>query len=647
MIRFFRRALSSWIVLGLFALIMIAFIVTGVGTPSSIGNLAGASSDMIAKIGGEKLNVGEVNQRIEVALQNVRQKQPELQMPTFIKQGGADQVIDQLVAARALEIWARQHGIGASKRLVDGDIASIQAFHGPTGDFDESVFRGYLAQKRITEAQVRRDLYGDAVRRQLLIPVTSGNRVPSALVMPYASLMLETRHGAIGIVPTAAIAPGAKPTDGDLNAYYGRNLAQYTQPERRVIRYALISKDQLAALPKPSDAEIKTFYDANATLYGGSETRTFSQVVLPDEAAAKALAAKVKAGTSFADAAQSAGFTAKDTAIGPQTRAQITSLATPAIADAAFAAPAGGTTAPLKSALGWHLLHVDAIHTANARSLASVHDEIAASLGKQKVDEAIADLVASIDDEISDGSSFDDVVKKHALKVVTSPPVDSRGQGPDAKGPLGDPTLQVLLKTAFEASPDDDPTVETIGNGALHALLKLGKVIPAAPLPLAAIRDRVAADFEHERAFQAARAIGQAIIAKANAGVPLAKAIADSGLRLPPPQPAGGRQLDIMQAGGRVPPPLALMFGMKKGTARLLEAPNNAGWFVVKLDTVEPGDAKTAPGLVEASRSQFGEMISQEYAEQFANAIQDSTGVLRNNAAIAHLKAQLSGSGPQ
>ena len=648
MIRFFRRALSSWIVLGLFALIMIAFIVTGVGTPSSLSSLAGASNDVVAKVGNEKIGVAEVSQRVQLAVQNARQSQPELDTASFVRQGGFDEVVDQLVTARALEVWARAQGIGSSKRLVDGQIASISAFHGPTGEFDEQVFRSVLAQRRISETELRRDMVGGVIRNQVLVPVSGAYRAPADLVAPYASLMLELRKGSIGIVPAEAMGAGAKPTDAEINGWYRANIARYTRPERRIIRYALISKEQLKAQTAPTETEIKAFYAANSALYTGSETRLLSQVVLPDENSARAFAANVKGGTSFADAARKAGFSPTDTAIGDLSREQLAGLASPQAAAAAFALPQGATTAPVKSALGWHLLHVEAINRKNGRPLDTVRGEIVAGLTKQKVDEAIADLIEAIEEEIADGASFDDVVKDHALTVVTSPPVTSNGQveGNPAT-PFRDPYLQTLLKTAFEASIDDDPTVETLGNGQFHALLKVGEVLPAAPLPLAQLRDRAMLDFVRDRAIRRAKALAQSIADKTSGGMPLERAIATAGIPLPAPRPAAARQIDIARSGQPAPAPLALMFGMKPGSTRILATPDNAGWFVVHLASVEKGNIASEPGLVQATRGEFSNLMAQEFIAEFASAIEADIGVTRNQTTISALKAKLRGAGAQ
>ena len=648
MISFFRRALSSWLVLGLLGLIMVAFIITGVGTPGGLGNLGGgATGDAIAKVGEHSLTSSEARQRAQLALQNIQQQRPDMTMATFAQQGGIDALVQQLIDGTAIEQWAEKNGIVASKRLVDGEIASIPAFHGLTGKFDEAVYRNMLAQRRIGEAQFRRDMAGDIIRREVLVPVSGSARAPQSLVLPYASLMLESRRGLIGIVPSELIPPGTAPTDADVNAWYSRNLARYTLPERRVIRYALIAADQLKAPPQVSDAEIEAFYKANAAEYGATETRSFSQVVLPDQAAAKALSAKVKNGKSFAEAASEAGFTPADTSLGTRTRAAITELSSPEVAQAAFATPQGGTTEPIKSALGWHILHVDNVKLIAARALSAVRDSIAESLLKQKADEALANMVGDVEDQIADGATFDDVVKARRLQIVTTPPLLPDGTAPEEGSWKARPELQILLKPAFAGSPDDDPTVETIGNGQLHALLKIDRIVPSAPIQLARIKDRVANDLMVDRASARAQSVAKSILAKVNGGIPLAKAIAESEIRLPPPQPAGGRQIDLMQSGRQAPPPLALMFSMKAGETKVLEAPQKRGWFIVHVDGIAKGDANTMPGLIQSTQGEFSRMMADEIQQQFSASLVKNVGVTRNETAIARLRRELSGAGNQ
>lgn len=648
MISFFRRALSSWIVLGLFGLIMIAFIITGVGTPSGLGELGGGvGASNVAKVGGEPITDTEVTDQVNRQLDRARQQEPDLDMATFIAGGGLQDIIRQLISATALTVFGHDEGFAVSKRQVDGEIASIPAFQNLAGQFDENTFRAALQRERISEKQLREDIAAEIIRRQLLVPVAASAKVPQDIALRYASLLLESRSGSIGLVPAQAMGGGKEPTDAEIAAYYKDNQARYTIPERRVLRYAPFGAESVADAAKPTEAEIAAFYKANADTYGPKQNRTLSQVVLPTEAAAKAFAAKLAAGTSFADAAKQAGFSASDISIGDQTKAKFAEMTSPAIANAAFSAAEGATTPPLQSDFGWHIVKVDKIKDVPGKPLSAVHDEIAKQIGAQKTQEKLADLATKMEDAIADGSTFDEVVKANGLTAHETPPVTATGQVPESPQAQVAPDVPPLLKTAFDMSPDDDPLVETIVPNQRFALIQVSRIVPAAPPPLARIKDQVKSDLVAKRAADRAKAVASAIAAKVNAGTPMAQAFAEADVKLPAPQEVTARRLDLAQQSQQVPPPLAMMFGLPKGKARLVPAPNGAGWFVVHLDTIVPGDASKEPALIQAVKNQFARVTGEEYADQFTSAIKSQLKIKTNESEIARVKSQLLGTGAQ
>lgn len=643
MISFFRRALSSWVVLGLLGLIMVAFIVTGIGSPSGLGGGSASQGQTVARVGDRRLGATDIARRIQNQLQAIKQQDPSVDMTRFVAEGGVERSVDAIMAATALEVFGRQQGLHASRKLVDGEIASMPAFYGPTGKFDQATFEGLLSRERISERSFREDLAADLIRRMTIGPVAAGATMPKSLVMPYASLLLEVRRGTIGIVPTAAFQSAGAPGPTEIEAFYKKNILRYTVPERRVLRYAVIDRALIAGKAKPSEAEIAAAYKTDAAKYAGREVRTLSQVILPDETKAKAFAAKIAAGTPFAKAAAEAGFAAADINVGEQTKAQFTELTDANVADAAFKAASGAVTAPAKSAFGWHVVHVDAIREIAARPLPEVRGEIATALEATKGDQAIADLVAGIEDAIADGQSFDDVVKKNGLTVLTTPAVLADGTAPDQPSFVLPADAKPLLRSGFETATDEDPSVETITPNQRYALLALAQIVPAAPRPLLAIRKQVTDDLLAKRADDRARAVAEAIVAKVNKGATMASAFAGAGVPLPPLKPAGGQRLEIAKQGANVPAPIVLMFSMAKDRAKLQAAPNGGGWFVVRLDAIDKGDAAKAPELVDATQRQFSSALGQEYQQQFANETQAIVGATREDKSVGQLKAELSG----
>lgn len=640
MISFFRRALSSWLVLGLLGLVLIAFVITGVNGP---GGMTSGGGERIAKAGGEGVSAAEVARQAQNTLDAARREDPTLDMSKFLSDGGFERLVEGYIGAKAIEIWGMKHGVRASDRLVDGEIASIPAFSGPTGQFDANVMRQLLAQQKISERQMREGIAGDSIRRQLLVPVSAGAYVPLSLVRPYASLLLEQRSGMVAGVPSDAIPAGPPPTDAEIDAWYRKSIAAFTIPERRVVRYAILSHD---ALPKtaPTEAEIDAFYKANAASYAASETRSLAQAILPDQAAAAALAAKVGGGVDFTTAARASGVSASRSEARREAFAKTSS---PAVAAAAFAVSQGGVTAPVKAPLGWYVVKVEGVKASAGRSLEAVRAEIAESLAKQKADEALANLVAGIEESIDDGATFDDAIKANKLTGVTTPALLPNGAAPDQPDWKPAPELALLLRAANEIGADDDPVVQVIGAGQSYALVDVVQVVPPTPAPLAKVRDEVSRQIVARRASEKARAIAEGIAAKVRKGVSIAEAVAQAGIPLPPPQKAAARQMDLARSDRPAPPPLALLFSMREGDTKLLAGGKDAGWFVIHLDKIVAGDAATLPGLIEATRGEFGRVLGAEYADQFARAVTKDLGVARDEAAIGRLRKQLDGSAGQ
>ena len=641
MLAFFRRILSSWVAVALLGLIMIAFIVTGVGTPGG-GLVGGMSGDAVATVGGKPVTIQDIQGRAQAAYNQARQQQPGLTMAALISAiGGAEPLIQQFIGARVLSAWAERHGVSVSERLIGGEVASIPAFQGPTGAFDQQRMNAVLSQQRMTFPALHDGIRDDLLRRQLLAPISLGINAPRALLEPYAQLLLARREGMIGFVP-ANPAGLAAPTEAEVAAWYKANAARYSLPERRVIRYALIGPESAAA-PAPTEAEIAAAYKADASKYAASETRSVSQVVLPDQAAANAFVANANGAGGFAKAAADAGFAAKDISLGTLTRAALAGTSSAAVADAAFGAKAGGSAGPIKTDLGYSIVHVDAVTATPARSLDQVRSEITAALAKRKGAEAAANLVQAVGDQVTDGANFNQVAKKHKLQVVTTPALLANGSAPTDPVFKPDATLTALLRVANQMSADDEPSVEQLDANQHYALVGVASVVPAAPVPLAQIRPRVVQDLLARRLTDRARATAQAVVAKVRGGQPMPAAFAAANL--PAPKPASGSQVDLARAGPQVPAPLRALFRLTPGTVDLVPG-EGGGWYVVRLDRIIPGDNAALPAIVAATRSEMVRNLGEEYAEQFANAARGEVKVKRNAAAQAKLEAQLRGTAP-
>ena len=646
MLSIFRRGFVAKIMLVILGIGLFAIVITGFGTGGGgIGGI-GVGGGTLVSVGDEELTDQELRRDLNDRLTQAREQNPELDLAGLLRMIPLDRVIQQLVNQLAIVDFGRNSGLAASDRMFQSIIANLPEFQNMAGQFDRDTYLRALANSRRTEADLRGDVDRWLIQRQLLQPVQGSAHVPDGIARQYAALLLETRTGTVGAVPAAAMGPGQEPTQAELIAFYRRGQARYTIPERRVIRYALFGRENVAAAAKATDAEIEAAYRQNSAAYGPKESRRLSQVVLPDEAAARAFAQKVQAGTSFVQAAAQAQFSANDIAMGELNKEETARRSAPAVADAAFRAGKAALVGPVRSPLGWHVLRVEDVKTVPARPLAAVRTEIAAQVERQKAQKALQDLAGRIDEAIADGASFEEAVRREKLEIRETAPITAAGAAPGDPGWQTPPELAPLLQTAFEMEPGTEPAVQVIAPNERFAILSISNAIPAAAPPLAQIVDRVKADLRVQRANERARAVAVAIVSKINAGTPPAKAYAEAQVRLPTVQPVTAVRQEIARSR-EVPPPLVMLFSLPKGKARMVPAPDGRGWFVVHVTEIVPGDVSKNIATVEGIRGQFAEIIGGEYADQFAAAVRKEIDVERNDGAIKALQAELTGNRAQ
>lgn len=636
MISFFRRVMSSWIVLGLLGLLLVAFVVTGVGDPFGGG---GPPPGSLAKVGDKAITEVEFGKQFDRFMRRAREQTPTLTNEQAAREGGVEQLLEQLIGATAVDQFGRKYGVAVSDQAVDAEIASIPAFQ-LAGKFDQATFERVLVEQRVTTKELRDDLRSSAVTRQVLAPIAIGAQAPRGLVDPYVALLLEQRRGSIAVIPARNFAPKAPPTAQQIEAFYKANQSRYTIPERRGFRYALLTKDMLAAKSVPTEAELRQYFEDNKDSYGGVEQRRLSQVVVQDQATAQKIAARAKGGEAFAAVAQQlAGYTAADLALGEQTREKLAGATSVTVAAAAFAAPSGGIVGPVQSDFGWHVLRVDAITPVRAKSFESVRADIEKQVRAEKAEDLLAKAVADIEDALTQGESLADVAKSNGLQVVSVPPLTQNGIAQDPRY-QPDAVGRAVLEKAFGVDPGEEPSVQELG-GDRFAILEVQDVVSAAPAPLKDIRPIVAAQWAQRQAMQAAKAIADAVAAEAAKGVPLAQALAKRGL--PAPETVAGRRADLGRGGQQVPPPLALMFSLPSGSARPLAAPNDQGYFVVKVEEVKKASADSDLNVVGSMQAQMSQSLPDELAAQFARAVEADVGVKRSAGTIANVKKRYLG----
>lgn len=637
----FSSTIGKFLALAFVLLVGLAFALGDVTGNSTFGGVGGAN---VATVGKEQIGVGELRERARQAYNQARQQQPGLTMAAFVEAGGLDQVLNQLVEGLAFDQYASEVGFGVSKRLIDGRIADIPAFAGVSGKFDQKVFENFLRQNGITETQLRRDLRQQILVEQIAAPIGMMPRLASGMAQPYAALLLEQRRGLATFIPASPFAPTADPGDAALRTFLTQNTAKFTVPERRVIQYALFDRGAVP-VPAVSDAEIAKVYKDNAARYAASETRRFAQVILPDQAAANSLAAKVRGGASLTAAAQAAGLSASTT--GDLTQSAYAATASAAAAKTAFAAKRGDLIGPTQTGLGWTVARVEEVSAKPARSLAEASAEIRTELAKNKANEAIVDYYNAIQDAVNSGASVEEIAADRKLQTAETPAILPSGRVPSQPAFAMAPELAPLVAQAFQAAGEGESHIATLVENEKFAIYAVKSITAAAPPPFAQIRGDLLSEWRFAQGQKVARDKARAIVKAVEGGKSLADAVAAAGPNIGNVQTIGGRRSELGANGQPVPPELALLFSMAKNSVKTLEIPGNRGWMVIALSEVQRPDTKAIePQRVAAIAQPLASAFGNELVEQLAGEAKRRAGVKINKDLLDQLRRELTGTAP-
>jgi peptidyl-prolyl cis-trans isomerase D len=457
-------------------------------------------------------------------------------------------------------------------------------------------------------------------------------------------MMLESREGEAAAIPLEPFKAGLNPSDSDIQQFYASHRARYMIPEQRILRFATLGPEQFAGV-SASPKEIADYYNANQATYGASEKRSLTQVVVPDQATANAIAARAKGGQALTAAAAPAGANAAVSTQADQTRQAYAGIAGDKVAAAAFGASPGAIVGPVQSDFGWVVVKVDSVKTAGGKSLAAATPEIAAKLNADKRKAAIEDVVDKLQNAIDEGNNFTEAAAANKLPVTNTPAVFANGTSKADPAFKMSPDFAPALKSGFELAPNDPPEVVALPNDRGYVLVSPAQVTLAAPAPLASIRQQVAGDWLNDQAIRRARAAATGIAERASNGASLADSIKQAGVPMPPVRPLAARRIQLAMANGQVPAALRLLFTMAQGKAQIAPEEQGRGFYVVKVNKVVPGNALLQPGLIGQMQRDLARSAGQDIAQQFLAAVRADVKTRRNESAIQAMKTRLATGG--
>ena len=603
----------------------------------------------VATVGSVEISAAQLSQSVERETRRMQLQAGGPLDPQLLRQlGVVDRALDQLIELAAFSSYGGKLGMARVDDAATTDMArtAIQtnpAFQGTAGGFDPNRYESFLRDAGLSEDGYLKQLRQVLVAAPIAVAIRTGVQAPEAMAQTIYAYRNEQRVAQSVVIPDTSITDVPTPDDAAITQFHKDHAASYQAPEYRAVTVVRLRPEDRVASIKVSDDQVKAEYDARKSEFDVPAQRQISQAVIPDEAAAKDLVSKVRAGTPFADALKTAANTdpldlgnfGKAEDLQNALSSVVEDAATAkGLADSLLAAKEGDVTDPIKGPLGWVIFNVAKAEDAHVQTLAEVHDKLVHDVA---LHQAVSDMVGianQLQDEMGGGAKLADAAAKLELPVQKIEAVDKSGKAPDGSDVASVKDDAQTLSLTFDTPEGEDSALTDAADGGF-VIVHVDGVRPAATRPLAEVRDKVIADWQEAERQKAVGVQAQKIVERIQGGEAIDKIAAELNTTVATSQPfkrdAGDPTANISQG-------LATkLFAGKVGDAASDRSATDDGEVVAILSEIKPADLAAAKDDVAAVRKSLGNAIGGDIYDQFSAAIQEEIGVSKDQAAIDQL----------
>lgn len=532
MLGLFRRKAQSPVLQATILIIILVFIFWGVGTNDSNK----AALNAVATVNGESITLRDYQKQYDQTLNNLRD-----QLGGSIPSGLLDQinikqqVIDKLVQSTLLRQGAKEVGLYVSDQELQNAIKVMEAFKNANGAFDVKQYEQILAGSRMTVSQFEEGMRYDLLSVKVLDHLGRFGHVSPASLKDIFNYQYHGVKLDYVSFKAESFKDKVEKSADKLTAFFDENKAKYQTDPQVKIKYLQFALADFAKDSTPAEEEVSKYYQGNIDKYSLPERRKARHILIKsaatDSAEQKAakrkkiddIAAKVKAGEDFA------GLASKESEDSSASRGGDLGLfgrgqMIKPFEDAAFALQEGQVSEVVETGFGLHLIKLEKIEAAKVQSLdevkAAIATQLASDASKNKAFQAANEAYEKI---IGSGS-----LAKYAEAQANGAAISTSDLFSQQNPPTDLQALPEVVNTAFKLNKGELSSI--VENSKGYAVILVDDKIPPAQQELAAVRDKVAADFVAAESAKLAKAAAEALLTKVKDGAALTQLAKDMAL---------------------------------------------------------------------------------------------------------------------
>lgn len=531
------------------------------------------------------------------------------------------QALGQLIGATALENEAAQLGLSIGDENVSREIMASPTFRSASGEFDRGTYELALRENGISPRDYEERVRGETASGILRAAVASGLTTPDIFIDTLFNYALEQRDVTWARLDAEdLVSPIDEPTEETLRQFHQDNPEPFTQGETRVIDYAWLTPDMIVDEIEVDEAQVRALYDERLAEYVQPERRLVERLVFTSDTAASDAKAEIDAGTkTFDDLVADRGLTLDDVDLGEVSEADLG-----AAGGDVFALQEPDVVGPLPSDLGPALFRMNGILSAQETTFDEARDDLEAEAAGDRARRLIRDEIGRIEDLLAGGATPETLGERTDMETGQ---IDWRDDVSD-----GIAAYDSFRTSAAAASIGDFPEVVELDDGGIF-VLSLKEIRPPELRPFEEVREEVLAAWETAEIEAALVAQAEGIADRLREGAEMA------GLGLDLETDRGLTRDGFVE--GTPAAFVETVFGMEANGVAVLSAAGDA--WIVRLDDVRAPSADSGDAALLRARfsAEAQQAMSTSLLDAYRRSVISNTDISINQQALNAINAQL------
>ncbi len=616
-----RKLLIKIVTAVLFSLLILSFAVWGIGDIFRGGGRAQA----VAEVGDTVIEQRDFARELSDEVNNMsRRLGVQLTMDQARAFGIPQQVLERMITRAMLDELSSRLGMLVTEEQMKSHLLENPDFQGAGGRFDANRFNQILRFSGLTEQAYLARLAQDTMRQQLVGAMTDAAVAPQSLAERLFAYREARRVADYVTLAHDSFTDLGTPDDVALQEIYDSAGSAVMTPAYKEVTLAVLSVAEAAAGIAVSDDRIAEAFETRKDELSTPERRSVQQAVLPDEAAAQALADRLSEGAAFASAVeQQTGRAPVD--LGTVTRDQLPEE----LATAVFALSEGQATQPVQSPLGWHVATVSAIEPGVEATLEGSRDTLRRDLAEAEAVDIVIDRANQFDEMLAGGASLEEAARRLNIEVRKIPAIDDKARSPAGELVERLPSINEFLPVLGRTSAGESSTLTETLDGD-YFILRVDGETPAQKKPLAEVREQIVEMWRAREQARLAEERAAALAEQVAGGKMLAEVAAAEGLELKTTEPITRTE----NAPQRTPSPQLSqqIFDIDEGGTTTVATGN--AQIVAQLKEILPPAEEGREARLARLEEQLTSSLQNDIFQQFLSALQSEFDVTINQSLV-------------